>query len=132
MGKTMAFNIPRTVKAVDADQLLQLDAEAVACGLNRHHGVEWLTEYAEPTATHYLHPILAHRLNHRPELSLHWRCMLLLAVRGGEQVFSLLDVLPASFDSLAENLSAETKKEIIHKLNHECLPTQAEWNDRHG
>ncbi|MEU4542215.1 hypothetical protein [Nonomuraea dietziae] len=106
----MAFKIPRTVKAVDTNQLLKLDAEAFACGLNRHNSVEWLTNYTDPTATHYLHPALVHRLNHRPEHSPHWRCMLLLIVQGGEQVFSLLDVPPASFDSLPENLSAETKK----------------------
>jgi hypothetical protein len=58
--------------------------------------------------------------------------MLLLVARGGEQVFSLLDVLPTSFDSLPENLSAETKNEVIHKLNHGGLPTQAEWDDQNG
>lgn len=128
----MAPEMPRTVKAVDTNRLLQLDEEAAACGLNRHHGVAWLTGFADPEATHYLHPALIHRLDHRPEHSPHWRCMLLLVVRGGEQVFSLLDVLPPSFDSLPENLSTETKNEVIHKLNHGGLPTQAEWHDQNG
>ncbi|MEU9890680.1 hypothetical protein [Sphaerisporangium sp. NPDC051011] len=117
---------------MDTAQLIRLDAEAVACGLSRKHGVAWLSEYADRTATHYLWPALVHRLNHRPEYSPHWRCMVLLTVRDGQQIFSLLDVLPASFDQLPENVDAVTKKEVAHKLMHGPLPTQAEWADRNG
>lgn len=128
----MSPELPRTVKAVDTAQLLELDAEAEECGLNRRHGVAWLSEYADRTAIHYLWPALVHRLEHRPEYSPHWRCMLLLTVRDGQQVFSLLDVLPASFDQLPETLDAASGTEIAHKLMHGRLQTQTEWAERNG
>ncbi|MGC5050946.1 hypothetical protein ACLQ2S_05800 [Micromonospora sp. DT48] len=87
-------SIPRTVKAVDTSELIRLDAEAIERGLNRNHGAGWLVEFADPEAVHYLRPVLVHRLAHRPAVSPHWRCTLLLMVRDGQQVFSLLDVLP--------------------------------------
>jgi hypothetical protein len=38
-----------------------------------------------------------------------WRCELLLTVLTGEQILSLLDVLPATFDKLPETLDAASK-----------------------
>ncbi|GAA0987147.1 hypothetical protein GCM10009555_065920 [Acrocarpospora macrocephala] len=128
----MPSEVPRTVKAVDTAQLLRLDAEAVQCGLSRTHGVAWLSEHVHGTATHYLWPALVHRLEHRPEYSPHWRCMLLLTVRDGTQIFSLLDVLPASFDQLPETLDAATKTKIAQKLMNGPLQTYAEWAEHDG
>ncbi|WP_433349668.1 hypothetical protein [Micromonospora sp. CA-111912] len=125
----MSSGVPRTVKAVDTSELVRLDAEAIECGLNRHHGAGWLVQFADPGAVHYLWPVLVHRASHRPEFSPHWRCMLLLTMRDGQQVFSLLDVLPASFEDLPETLDAATKTEISHRLEHEGLLTQAQWAD---
>ncbi|MEV4744897.1 hypothetical protein ACFQVD_25990 [Streptosporangium amethystogenes subsp. fukuiense] len=123
--------IPRTVKAVNTTQLIHLDEEATVCGLSRQHGGGWLAEYADPEATHYLWPALVHSLNHRPEHSPHWRCMLLLALREGQQVFSLLDVLPASFYALPENLDRATKTQIAQRLL-ASMQTVAEWSEHHG
>ncbi|MEU0154757.1 hypothetical protein [Micromonospora fulviviridis] len=47
----------------------------------------------------------------------------------GAGVFSLLDVLPASFEDLPETLDAATKTKIAHRLEHEGLLTQAQWAD---
>lgn len=129
--KTLAMSsgLPRTVKAVDTSELIRLDAEAIECGLNRNHGAGWLVEFADPAAVHYLWPVLVHRAGHRPESSPHWRCMLLLTVRDGQQVFSLLDVLPASFEDLPETLDAAMKTEVAHRLNCGGLPTQAQWSE---
>ncbi|MCT9932929.1 hypothetical protein N5079_22230 [Planotetraspora sp. A-T 1434] len=123
--------IPRTVKAVNTTQLIRLDEEAMVRGLNRQHGAGWLAEHADPEATHYLWPALVHRLDHRPEYSPHWRCMLLLTLRDGQQVFSLLDVLPASFTALPENLDRATKTRIAQRLQ-TPMQTVAEWSQRHG
>ncbi|MGV9542075.1 hypothetical protein ACWDSF_12185 [Nocardia beijingensis] len=124
--------VPRTVKSVDTAQLILLDEQARECGLNRHHGAGWLAAHADRTATHYLQPVLVHRLRHRPEFSPHWRCLLLLTVRDGQQISSLLDVLPASFNDLPETLDDPTKSFIATKLQHGSLVTQAEWAKRHG
>ncbi|MBB2914820.1 hypothetical protein FHS43_006132 [Streptosporangium becharense] len=123
--------IPRTVKAVSTAQLIYLDEEARACELNRQHGAGWLAEHADPEATHYLWPALVHRLNHRPEHSPHWRCMLLLTLRDGQEVFSMLDVLPAAFDRLAESLDRETKTRIARRLLG-SMQTVAEWSERNA
>ncbi|RIV30260.1 hypothetical protein [Micromonospora radicis] len=125
----MSSDVPRTVKAVDTAELVRLDAEAIECGLNRNHGAGWLVEFADPDAVHYLWPALVHRAGHRPEVSPHWRCMLLLKLRDGQQVFSLLDVLPTSFEALPETLDRATKTEIARRLEHGGLLTQAQWVD---
>ncbi|MGV9976544.1 hypothetical protein ACWDUH_02570 [Micromonospora wenchangensis] len=125
----MSSGVPCTIKAVDTSELIRLDAEAIECGLNRNHGAGWLVEFADPEAVHYLLPALVHRAVHRPAVSPHWRCMLLLTVRDGQQVFSLLDVLPASFEGLPETLDAATKTEIAHRLERGGLLTQAQWAD---
>ncbi|MET8092878.1 hypothetical protein [Micromonospora sp. NPDC005220] len=123
----MSSAVPRTVKAVDTSELIRLDAEAIECRLNRNHGAGWLAEFADPGATHYLWPVLVHRTGHRPEFSPHWRCMLLLTMRDGQQVFSLLDVLPTSFEDLPEGLDPATKTEVARRLEGGGLLTQAQW-----
>ncbi|MET7671585.1 hypothetical protein [Micromonospora luteifusca] len=51
----------------------------------------------------------------------------MLTMHDGQQVFSLLDVLPASFEDLPETLDATTKTEVAHRLEHGGLLTQAQW-----
>ena len=128
----MVSGVPQTVKAVDTTQLIDLDEEAQRRGLNRNHGAGWLAVHAAESATHYLWPVLVHKLEHRPEVSPHWRCALLLTVRDGQQIVSLLDVLPMSFDSLPETLDATTKREIASTLNDGGLISQAQWATRHA
>ncbi|MEU3457264.1 hypothetical protein ABZ671_27225 [Micromonospora sp. NPDC006766] len=119
--------VPRTVKAIDTAELIRLDAEAIAYGFNRNHGAGWLAEYAALEAVHYLRPVFVHWAGRRPELSPHWRCMLLLTMRDGQEVFSLLDVWPASFDHLPETLDSAAKRAIAHRLDHGWLPASAQW-----
>ncbi|MEV7022640.1 hypothetical protein [Kitasatospora sp. NPDC093558] len=120
--------LPRTVRALDTDQLLALEQEAAACRLNRRLPVAWLREHLAPEATHYVVPVLVHRLSHRPEVSPHWRCRLLLTVRSGEEIWSLLDVLPDTFDRLPETLGAASRKDIVGRM--ERAVTQVEWAER--
>ncbi|MEU4440449.1 hypothetical protein [Micromonospora chalcea] len=123
----MPSPVPRTVKAVDTATLIQLDTQAIEYGFSRNHGRGWLAKHAAPLALHYLHPFLLHRAGRRPELDPHWRCMLLLTVRDGQEIFSLLDVWPASFDRLPETLDRAAKQAIVDRLNHGELSTQAQW-----
>ncbi|GAA2522832.1 hypothetical protein [Pilimelia columellifera] len=125
----MSVQVPRTVKAVTSDELLALDDEARSRRYNRHHGSGWLAEYAALSAAHYLHPVLVHRLTRRPEYSPHWRCALLLQMRDVQQVFSLLDVWPPTFDRIPESLSRAEKTTIATLLLDGTLITAAQWAD---
>jgi hypothetical protein len=121
--------LPRTVKAIDTTDLIRLDAEAIACGFNRHHGAGWLAEHAAPQAVQYLRPAIVHRAGRRPKFSPHWRCFLLLTMRDGQEVFSLLDVWPASFDQLPDTLHPATTHALAHRLEYGQLLTSAQWAD---
>ncbi|MEV4743585.1 hypothetical protein [Streptomyces sp. NPDC049555] len=124
----MASALPRTVRAVDTDQLLDLQKEAAVCGFSQRLPVDWLREHLAAEATHYLVPTLVHQLRHRPEVSPQWRCQLLLTVSTGEQIWGLLDVLPDTFDKISETLGAEVKKAIVSRM--EQAVTQREWSER--
>lgn len=54
---------------------------------------------------------------------------MVVTVRDGQQVFSLLDILPTSFEGLPETLDAATKTEIAHRLERGGLLAQAQWAD---
>jgi hypothetical protein len=123
-------DVPRTVKVVDAMALAALDDEARWRGFNRQHGSGWLTSNADMSAQHYLYPFMVHRASHRPEFSPHWRCMLLLRMRDGQDVLSLLDVWPATFMQIPEALTVQQKTEIASRLECGGLPTAVEWDNR--
>ncbi|WP_345530655.1 hypothetical protein, partial [Actinoplanes utahensis] len=120
----MYEQVPRTVKVVDASTLVDLDGEARSRGFNRHHGPGWLTTHADMSAQHYLYPFMVHRAGHRPEFSPHWRCMLLLHMQDGQEVFSLLDIWPPTFMQIPESLTIQAKTELARRLEGERLPTQ--------
>jgi hypothetical protein len=124
----MAPTLPRTVRAVDTNQLLGLAQEAAMHGFSQRLSVDWLQEHLAAEATHYLFPTLIQRLRHRPEVPLQWRCQQLLTVRTGEQIWGLLDVLPDTFDKLPETLDTASKKDIVSRI--ERAVTQREWVER--
>jgi hypothetical protein len=119
---------PRTVRAVDTNQLLDLEQEAATLGFSQRLPVDWLRAHLATEATHYLVPTLVHQLRHRPEVSPQWRCQLLLTVSTGEQIWGLLDVLPETFDGLPETLDAAASKDIVSRI--ERAVTQREWSER--
>lgn len=110
----MTSTLPRTVRAVDIAQLLDLAQEAAMHG--QRLPVDWLREHLAAKATHYLFPTLVQRLTHRPEVPLQWRCQQLLTVSTGEQIWGLLDVLPDTFDKIPETLDAASKKDIVSRI----------------
>ncbi|MEH6375944.1 hypothetical protein V7793_16670 [Streptomyces sp. KLMMK] len=120
--------LPRTVRAVDTDQLLDLHQEAATLSFSQRLPVAWLQAHLAAEATHYLFPTVVQRLRHRPEVPLQWRCQLLLTVRTGEQIWGLLDVLPDTFDKLSETLDAASKKDIVSLIGR--AETQLKWAER--
>ncbi|MFB6982322.1 hypothetical protein [Streptomyces scopuliridis] len=124
----MALPLPRTIRAVDTAQLLNLEQEATAFGFSQRLPVDWLREHLAAEATHYLFPALVHGLRHRPEVSPQWRCRLLLTVGTGEQILSLLDVLPDTFDKIPETLDAASKTDIARRI--EQAMSQRDWVER--
>ncbi|MEU1672258.1 hypothetical protein ABZ752_09520 [Streptomyces roseifaciens] len=120
--------LPRTVRAVDTDQLLDLHQEAATLSFSQRLPVAWLRAHLAAEATHYLFPTLVQHLRHRPEVPVQWRCQLLLSVRTGEQIWGLLDVLPDTFDKLPETLDAASKKAIVSLIGR--AETQLKWAER--
>jgi len=112
----MTAVLPRTIRAVDTDQLLLLEEEAARLGFSQRLPAGWLREHAQAAAVHYLFPAMEHWLGHRSDVSPQWRCELLLTVRTGEEVLSLLDVRPASFGELAETLDTTAKADIAARM----------------
>ncbi|MFM9592606.1 hypothetical protein ACKI1J_36910 [Streptomyces scabiei] len=126
----MTPTLPRTVRAVDTAQLLDLAQEAVMHSFSQRLPVDWLREHLAREATHYLFPTLVQRLTHRPEMPLQWRCQQLLTVNTGEQIWGLLDVLPDTFEKIPETLDTAAKKDIVSRI--ERAVTVREWTERTG
>lgn len=68
----MIPTLPRTVRAVNTAQLLDLAQEAAVHSFSQRLPVDWLQEHLVPEATHYLFPTLVQRRTHRPETPLQW------------------------------------------------------------
>ncbi|MEU1493538.1 hypothetical protein ACFYPA_28870 [Streptomyces sp. NPDC005775] len=126
----MAPTFPRTVRAVDTAQLLDLAREADMHSFSQRLPVHWLRQHLAAEATHYLFPTLVQRLTHRPETPLQWRCRQLLTVITGEQIRGQLDVLPDTFDKIPETLETASKKDIASRI--ERAVTVREWMERMG
>jgi hypothetical protein len=124
----MTAVLPRTIRAVDTDRLLLLEEEAARLGFSQRLLVDWLREHTEAAAVHYLFPAMEHWLSHRPEVSPQWRCELLLTVQTGEEVLSLLDVLPTTFQGLPDTLAATAKADIATRMKR-ALAVR-EWAER--
>ncbi|MGW2353503.1 hypothetical protein [Actinacidiphila glaucinigra] len=124
----MTAVLPRTIRAVDTDQLLLLEEEAARLGFSQRLPTDWLREHAQAAAVHYLFPAMEHWLSHRPEVSPQWRCELLLTVRTGEEVLSLLDIRPASFEELAETLDTTAKADFAARMRRAL--SMREWAER--
>jgi hypothetical protein len=122
--------LPRTIRAIGTPELLRLEGEAADCGFSQRLSVDWLRRHVPEDAVHYLFPMFEHRLEHRPAVSPQWRCQLLLSVRTGEQLLSLLDVRPAAFEELPETLDAPAKSEIAARMDR--ASSVREWMGTRG
>lgn len=117
--------LPRELKAVDSSSLFRLEERACDLGLSQRLEPAWVRANAAPDGTHYLWPALWHSLSHRPDIPGHLRCELLITVRAGERVRSLLDVLPDAFTPLPRVTSREEGMQVSQLL--ERAPSVREW-----
>ena len=119
--------LPAAVKAVNTADLIGLQTEAREYGMNQRLVPKLVSRIAAPDGTHYLMPILVHRLDHRPEISPHWRCFALLTTSTGEQVLSLLDMLPETFDAIPHTMSRRQQRAARDVFQGGTVRSVREW-----
>ncbi|WDT53924.1 hypothetical protein [Streptomyces sp. G7(2002)] len=117
--------LPHEVKVIGTAALLELEDRACQLSLNQRLDPAWVLENAAPEGTHYLWPAVWNSLPHRPEVPRQLRCELLLTLRSGERVMSLLDMLPNDFDPLPRVTSREEGMQVSRLLDH--VPSVREW-----
>ncbi|MFF3766379.1 hypothetical protein ACFYYR_20175 [Streptomyces sp. NPDC001922] len=121
-------HLPRELKVVDTASLLALEEEAQALGLSQGLKPEWVAAHAAPAGLHCLCPAIWHSLRHRPELPRHLRCELLIELRSGERVMSLLDVLPDTFAPLPRARSRDEAERFVRLW--ESASSVRDWEER--
>ncbi|MFD8952089.1 hypothetical protein [Streptomyces xanthophaeus] len=117
--------VPRQVKAVDTASLLRLEERARELTLNQRLDPVWVEAHAAPGGTHFLWPAVWNSTPHRPDVPRQLRCELLLALRTGERVMSLLDVLPEEFDPLPRLTDRTVGLRVSRLLD--SVPTVRQW-----
>ncbi|MFD8081550.1 hypothetical protein ACFV4F_07615 [Kitasatospora sp. NPDC059722] len=122
--------LPREVKVIDTASLLGLEARACELGLSQRLDPLWVKANAASDGSHYLWPALWNSLSHRPDVPRQLRCELLIALRTGDRVMSLLDVLPDDFAPLPKVTSRDEGMRVSELLNRS--PTVREWLLREG
>ncbi|MFE2411764.1 hypothetical protein ACFXDE_25785 [Kitasatospora sp. NPDC059408] len=122
--------LPREVKVIDTASLLGLEARAGELGLSQRLDPLWVKANAASDGSHYLWPALWNSLSHRPDVPRQLRCELLIALRTGDRVMSLLDVLPDDFVPLPKVTSRDEGMRVSELLDRS--PTVREWLLREG
>ncbi|MBP2586889.1 hypothetical protein J3A78_007367 [Streptomyces sp. PvR006] len=117
--------VPREVKRLDTAALLALEERALELVLNQRLDPAWVEAHAASDGTHYLWPAVWNNLPHRPEVPRQLRCELLLALRGGQHVMSLLDMLPEDFAPLPRVTSRDEGMRVSRLLDES--PTVGQW-----
>lgn len=121
--------LPREVKVIDSASLFALEERACELGLSQRLDPAWVRANAAPHGTHYVWPAVWNSLSHRPDVPRQLRCELLISLRGGDRVMSLLDVLPDDFTPLPRVTSREGMQ--VGRLL-ERVPSVREWLLRDG
>ncbi|MDT0268676.1 hypothetical protein RM844_20530 [Streptomyces sp. DSM 44915] len=122
--------LPREVQVIGTASLVRLEERACALRLNQRWDPAWVRTHAAPDGAHYLWPALWHRLFHRPDIPRHLRCELLITLRAGDRVLSLLDVLPDDFAQLPKVTSRQELAQV-RRLVEGALSVR-EWLLREG
>ncbi|TYK43331.1 hypothetical protein FXF68_39200 [Actinomadura decatromicini] len=118
------------MRVLDTASLVGLEARAWGLGLSQRLDPEWVRATAAPDGVHYLWPALWHDLSHRPDVPRHLRCELLISLRAGERLKSLLDVLPDDFAPLPVLASREEVMEAGRRW--ENATSVREWLEAEG
>ncbi|MER5204735.1 hypothetical protein [Streptomyces sp. NPDC002825] len=118
-------SLPHEVKVIDSASLFRLGERAGDLGLSRRLDPEWLRANAAPDGNHYLWPALWHTLSHRPDVPCHVRWELLITLRTGDRVVSLLDAIPDDFTPLPKVTSREEGMQVRRLLDE--APSVRDW-----
>ncbi|MFD5466481.1 hypothetical protein ACFWIQ_27150 [Kitasatospora sp. NPDC127059] len=121
--------LPGDLMAVDTPALLRLAERAADFGLSQRPDPAWLRTHAAPDGRHYLRAARWHALAHRPELPSRLRCDLVLELRTGEQLLSLLDVLPEDFARLSAVTSRDEGLPVARLLGGGGLRSVREFEE---
>ncbi|MEV6353055.1 hypothetical protein [Streptomyces hydrogenans] len=122
--------LPREVKVIDSAALFRLEERADDLGLSQRLDPAWVRANAAPDGTHYLWPVLWHSLSHRPDVPCHVRWELLITLRTGDRILSLLDVIPEDFTPLPKVISRDEGMRVRRLLDR--APSVREWLQREG
>jgi hypothetical protein len=117
--------LPRELKVIDSASLFRMEERAWHLGLSQRLDPAWVRANAAPDGAHYLWPALWHSLSHRPDVPRQLRCELLITLRAGDRVMSLLDVLPDDFTPLPKVTSREEGMQVSQLYEH--APSVREW-----
>ncbi|MCG7523379.1 hypothetical protein MHW47_02820 [Streptomyces sp. OfavH-34-F] len=117
--------LPREVKVIDSASLFRLEERAEVLGLSQRLDPTWVRANVAPGDTHYLWPAMWHTLSHRPDVPDHVRWELLIALRTGGRVVSMLDVIPDDFVPLPKVTSREEGMQVRQLLDRS--PSVREW-----
>ncbi len=107
------------LKALDTDAVCALYEEAERLRLGLGKGGPWLRAHLDPHGVHYLVPDPADyywpgRSNGRGGEIRWWQCTVLLRMYDGEQVSSMIAVLPETFVALPSNLPRRRQLRLVH------------------
>ncbi|MFI2041011.1 hypothetical protein ACIOK4_44765 [Streptomyces bottropensis] len=117
--------LPREVKVIDSASLFRLEERAGDLCLSQRLDPAWVRANAAPNGTHYLWPALWHSLSHRPDVPRHARWELLITLRTGDRVLSLLDVIPDDFTPLPQVTSRNEEMQVRRVFDR--APSVREW-----
>ncbi|MGW0791441.1 hypothetical protein ACWD04_25155 [Streptomyces sp. NPDC002911] len=120
----------REVKVIDTVALIRLEERADELGLSQRLAPAWVLRHAAAKGAHHLWPAVWQSLSHRPDVPRQLRCELLITLRTGERVVSLLDVLPDEFIPLPRVTSREEGMRVSRLLDR--APPVREWLLREG
>ncbi|MFJ4428955.1 hypothetical protein [Streptomyces bobili] len=124
------MDLPREVKVISSASLFRLEERAGDLGLSQRLDPAWVRANAAPDGTHYLWPALWHSLSHRPDVPRHVRWELLITLRTGDRVLSLLDVIPDDFTPLPKVTSRDEGMQVRGVFD--SAPSVREWLLREG
>ncbi|MER5850786.1 hypothetical protein ABT126_28105 [Streptomyces sp. NPDC002012] len=93
----MPEKVPKAIKRVSKQDLVELSAKGERLNLGRGRGHVWLDQHLTDDATGSLRAILR---EHPPKLC--YRCLILIKRANREVEHFLLDVLPEDFDRLED------------------------------
>ncbi|MDG4827441.1 hypothetical protein O7635_36830 [Asanoa sp. WMMD1127] len=107
------------LKALDTSSMCALHEEAEQLRLGLGKGGPWLKAHLDPDGIHYLVPDPASYYwpggSDGPGFEIRWwQCTALLRMYDGEQVSSMIAVLPETFTALSSSLSPREQRRLVH------------------